>query len=220
MAGRVPDETAAAKQVADSSTAGIGRLLDRWQATNDPEQLAVLVDAVRPMVEAVAVRVLRSRRIRDQSAVDDVVSLVLDHLRRLPRGQEGERPVAMFRGADPGSDRGGSFIRLLARNRSLDVARSHRRHCRHECSFTSAGDAVRSSLVSHDDAARQEVEADVHDRLAAAIDRLEPDLQAVVQMLLDGKSQAVIAHVLGVCPGTVSRGRRRAMAKLRGLMGS
>ena len=213
-------ETAAANQAAESSTAGIGRLLDRWQATNDPEQLAVLVGAVRPMVEAVAVRVLRSRRIKDQSAVDDVLSLVLDHLRRLPGGQEGERPVAMFRGADPGSDSGGRFIRLLARNRSLDVARSHRRHRRYECPFSSAGDTVRWSLANPDDAARQEAEADVHDRLVVAIDRLEPDLQAVVRMLLDGKSQAVIAHVLGVCPGTVSRARRRAMAKLRGLMGS
>ncbi|MCE2725465.1 MAG: sigma-70 family RNA polymerase sigma factor [Planctomycetaceae bacterium] len=213
-------ETAAANQAAESSPAGIGRLLDRWQATNDPEQLAVLVGAVRPMVEAVAVRVLRSRRIKDQSAVDDVLSLVLDHLRRLPGGQEGERPVAMFRGADPGSDSGGRFIRLLARNRSLDVARSHRRHRRYECPFSSAGDTVRWSLANPDDAARQEAEADVHDRLVVAIDRLEPDLQAVVRMLLDGKSQAVIAHVLGVCPGTVSRARRRAMAKLRGLMGS
>jgi len=213
-------ETAAANQAAESSPAGIGRLPDRWQATNDPEQLAVLVGAVRPMVEAVAVRVLRSRRIKDQSAVDDVLSLVLDHLRRLPGGQEGERPVAMFRGADPGSDSGGRFIRLLARNRSLDVARSHRRHRRYECPFSSAGDTVRWSLANPDDAARQEAEADVHDRLVVAIDRLEPDLQAVVRMLLDGKSQAVIAHVLGVCPGTVSRARRRAMAKLRGLMGS
>ena len=213
-------ETAAANQAAESSPAGIGRLLDRWQATNDPEQLAVLVGAVRPMVEAVAVRVLRSRRIKDQSAVDDVLSLVLDHLRRLPGGQEGERPVAMFRGDDPVSDSGGRFIRLLARNRSLDVARSHRRHRRYECPFSSAGDTVRWSLANPDDAARQEAEADVHDRLVVAIDRLEPDLQAVVRMLLDGKSQAVIAHVLGVCPGTVSRARRRAMAKLRGLMGS
>ena len=213
-------ETAAANQAAESSPAGIGRLLDRWQATSDPEQLAVLVGAVRPMVEAVAVRVLRSRRIKDQSAVDDVLSLVLDHLRRLPGGQEGERPVAMFRGADPGSDSGGRFIRLLARNRSLDVARSHRRHRRYECPFSSAGDTVRWSLANPDDAARQEAEADVHDRLVVAIDRREPDLQAVVRMLLDGKSQAVIAHVLGVCPGTVSRARRRAMAKLRGLMGS
>ena len=212
-------EAAAINQAGDSSTAGIGGLLDRWQATKDPEQLAVLVGAVRPMVEAVAVRVLRSRRITDRSVVDDVVSLVFDHLRRLPGGQEGERPVAMFRGADPGSDRGGRFIRLLARNRSLDVARSHRRHWHRECPFTSAGDRVWPSLVSHDDAARQEAEAEVHHRLAAAIDRLEPDLQAVVQMLLDGKSQAVIAHVLGVCPGTVSRSRRRAMIELRRLMG-
>lgn len=208
-------EAAACRQ---SGGASLGSLLEGWQETGDPDRLAVLVVAVRPVVEAVAVRVLRSRRIVDRSAVEDVVSLVLDHLRRLPRGLEGERAVAMFRGDAPGSDRGGVFIRLLTRNRSLDVARNHRRHRRHECPFTAAADEVRQSLVHRRAAARHDAEADTRDRLAAAIDRLEPDLRTVVELLLDGKSQAVIAHVLGVCEGTVSRVRSRAVAKLRALM--
>lgn len=198
--------------------AGIGSLLDDWQETGDPDRLAALVAAVRPMVEAVAGRVLRSRRIMDRSAVDDVVSLVLDHLRRLPRGHEDERPVAMFRGAGPGTDRGGAYIRLLSRNRSLDVARSRRRDRRHALPFSAAGDEVWQGLVGRGMATPHRAEVEAHDRLAAAIERLDPELRTVVEMLLDGKSQAVIAHVLDVCEGTVSRVRRRAVAKLRALM--
>jgi RNA polymerase sigma factor (sigma-70 family) len=199
----------------DLAAAGLGGLLERWQATGDPAALEVLVVAVRPLVEAVAVRVLRSRRIVDRSAVDDVVSLVFDHLRRLPRGLAGERAVVMFRHAAPGADGGGHFIRLLARNRSLDVARRQHRHER----SLSAADITLHSLVRDAGTTRNAAaEADLHDRLTAAIARLEPELQAVVQMLLDGKSQAVIAHVLGVCEGTVSRARGRAVADLRRLM--
>ena len=201
-----------------SGAASIGSLLDDWQETGEPERLAVLVVAVRPMVEAVAGRVLRSRRIMDRSAVDDVVSLVLDHLRRLPRGLEAEQPVAMFRGAGPGIDRGGAYIRLLARNRSLDVARSRRRDRRHVLPFSAAGDEVRQGLTGRGMATPHRAEIEAHDRLAAAIDRLDPELRTVVEMLLDGKSQAVIAHVLDVCEGTVSRLRSRAVAKLRALM--
>lgn len=208
----------ASRQAGDAGGASIGRLLDGWQATADPEQLAVLVVAVRPMVEAVAARVLRSRRIADRSAVDDVVSLVLDHLRRLPRGLEGERHVAPFRGDEPGTDT--AFIRILARNRALDVARSRGRRARRSVPFSAAIADVREALVTRRAAAALVAEAETHDRLAAAIDRLEPQLRTVVQMLLDGKSQVVIAHVLGVCEGTVSRVRSRALAKLRALLES
>jgi RNA polymerase sigma factor (sigma-70 family) len=207
-------DAAACRQSGDAGVASIGRLLDGWQATADPETLAVLVVAVRPMVEAVASRVLRSLRIADRSAVDDVVSLVLDHLRRLPRGLEGERPVAIFRGDEPGT----AFIRILARNRALDVARSRGRRARRSVPFSAAIDDVREALVTRRAAAALVAEAETHDRLAAAIDRLEPQLRTVVQMLLDGKSQVVIAHVLGVCEGTVSRVRSRALAKLRALL--
>lgn len=198
--------------------ASLASLLDAWQETADPDRLAALVAAVRPVVEAVAGRVLRSRRIADLSAVDDVVSLVLDHLRRLPPGLEAEQPVAMFRGAGPGIDRGGAYIRLLARNRSLDIARSRRRDRRHVLPFSAAGDEVWQVLTGRGMATPHRAEVEAHDRLAAAIDRLDPELRSVVEMLLDGKSQAVIAHVLDVCEGTVSRLRSRAVAKLRTLM--
>jgi RNA polymerase sigma factor (sigma-70 family) len=84
--------------------------------------------------------------------------------------------------------------------------------------FSAAIDDVREALVTRRPAAALVAEAETHDRLAAAIDRLEPQLRTVVQMLLDGKSQVVIAHVLGVCEGTVSRVRSRALAKLRALL--
>ncbi|NBW96972.1 MAG: sigma-70 family RNA polymerase sigma factor, partial [Planctomycetia bacterium] len=60
-----------------------------------------------------------------------------------------------------------------------------------------------------------EIEADRTTRLHAAIGRLEPRLRTVVELLLEGKSQAVIAHALDVCEGTVSRLRSRAVAELR-----
>ena len=40
----------------------------------------------------------------------------------------------------------------------------------------------------------------------------------VVELLLEGKSQALIAHVLGVNEGTVSRLRARAIASLRRIL--
>ena len=47
---------------------------------------------------------------------------------------------------------------------------------------------------------------------------LEPRLRTVVELLLEGKSQVVIAHVLVVCEGTVSRLRTRAIAELKRLL--
>jgi DNA-directed RNA polymerase specialized sigma subunit len=39
-----------------------------------------------------------------------------------------------------------------------------------------------------------------------------------MELLLEGKNQATVAHVLDVCEGTVSRLRMRAIATLRDLM--
>ena len=47
------------------------------------------------------------------------------------------------------------------------------------------------------------------------LERLEPRLRTVIAMLLEGKSQVTIAHALGVCEGTVSRLRVRAIDQLR-----
>jgi RNA polymerase sigma factor (sigma-70 family) len=56
------------------------------------------------------------------------------------------------------------------------------------------------------------------DRVRAAAKQLEPRQRLLVELLLEGKSQTVIAHVLGVCEGTVSRLRARAIAALQSLV--
>jgi RNA polymerase sigma factor (sigma-70 family) len=55
-------------------------------------------------------------------------------------------------------------------------------------------------------------------RLNEAIARLVPRQQAVIEMLREGKSQVMIAHALGVCEGTVSRLRQRAIVEIKRLM--
>jgi RNA polymerase sigma factor (sigma-70 family) len=190
----------------------LGGLLERWQASGDPAQLEAVVVAVRQVVELVAGRTLAECHVADRSAIDDVVSLVLDHLRRLPRGSAGERRVALFRSDDATVGRGLAYIRLLARNRARDVARARHRRDRHAQVF---------SML--DDTGWQAVSAgrpvnDLHERLLDAVAQLEPPLRQVVELLLEGKSQATIAHVLDICDGTVSRMRKRAVDRLRELL--
>jgi len=70
------------------------------------------------------------------------------------------------------------------------------------------------------DASSDDVEthADLCLRLHDAILHLPPRERLVMELLLEGKNQATIAHVLDVCEGTVSRLRMRAIASLRDLM--
>jgi RNA polymerase sigma factor (sigma-70 family) len=150
--------------------------------------------------------------VADRSAVDDVVSLVLDHLRRLPCGNAGERRVALFRGDDATVGRGLAYVRLLARNRARDVARARHRRDRRARVFSML-DAMGWQAV----AAGRPVN-DLHEQLLDAVAQLEPPLRQVVELLLEGKSQATIAHVLDVCEGTVSRMRKRAVDRLRALL--
>ena len=55
-------------------------------------------------------------------------------------------------------------------------------------------------------------------RLHDAIQFLEPRERTVIEMLLDGKPQVVIAHAIDVSEGTVSRLRSKALAALRLLL--
>jgi len=197
--------------------AQIAALLSSWQASADPEQLEALVKAVRPLVEMIAGRTLAGCHVADRSAIDDVVLLVFDHLRRLPRGSDGQREVTLFRNDDaPESERGVAYIRLLARNRARDVARARHRRERHARVFSLLDDAGRRAVSAGGKAG--EAAAAMHDKLLEAVDRLEPPLHDVVELLLEGKSQAVIAHMLDVCEGTVSRMRCRAITRLRELL--
>lgn len=211
VAGQSPSAT-------DRTPDCISRFLEEWQATGTVEPLECLIVAVRPLVETVAVRVLRSRQIADPAAVEDVVSLVLDHLRRLPGGVDGERQVAAFR-AGGAAGAGAAYVRLLARNRALDVARHRRRRDRMARVFSALDAGGMQALVRQTPRGHHEPDGDTLVRLAQGIERLEPRLRSVVRLLLEGKSQAVIAHVLGVCEGTVSRARDRAVARLRELLG-
>lgn len=194
----------------------LGGLLARWQASGDPAQLEAVVAAVRQVVELVAGRTLMECHVADRSAVDDVVSLVLDHLRRLPCGNAGERQVALFRGDDATVGRGLAYIRLLARNRARDVARaSHRRDRRARVFSMLDGTGWRA--VSAGGAAARAAD-ELHEQLVDAVARIKPPLRQVVELLLEGKNQATIAHVLDVCEGTVSRMRKRAVDRLRELL--
>lgn len=198
----------------------LDRLLLQWQESGREAVLERLIRAAEPVATYVIGRVLKRRGIRDPDAVDDALALVFDHIRRLPGVGEGERSVAPFAAANRPGDRGRAFLHRLAQDRALDVARARRRRARHVCTFSQLDETAVSRLEDEcvdastgagggDDASR---------RLRAALARLPARDRQVIGLLLEGKNQAVIAHVLGVCEGTVSRIRRRAVDRLRALL--
>ena len=190
-----------------------------WQETGEEQWLESLVATTTVELEHVAAVSLRKHGIHDRSAVDDALSLVFDHLRRLRGAAPGEHAVARFDAARTfdamRGDPGRAYLAWLVRERSLDVARQRRRlakHCR------PLSDPAVSRLRAIDSRGSGEDDHERWARFHEAVERLEPRLRTVVQMLLAGKSQAVIAHVLDVCEGTVSRLRTRAIAELRRMM--
>ena len=207
----------------------LGSLLLEWQSSADSECLALLLAAARPLVERMAASTLRRHLVPDPAAVDDAVSLVFDHLRRLPGASPGETPVARFaprRAALDGTtsdDAGLTYVIWLARDRAIDVARSRRRIARHIACFSELSADATRRLASRpeDGAAAGSSEAPLaamRSRLHDAIQLLEPRERTVIEMLLDGKTQVVIAHALDVCEGTVSRLRSKALTSLRLLL--
>jgi RNA polymerase sigma factor (sigma-70 family) len=212
----------------DRSTPIESHLLD-WQTTGDPDCLALLVNTILPLAEQTAQSTLHRLGIHDPSAVDETTSLLLDHLRRLPNAATNERTVARFvprREDRCGSDlidSGLAYIVWLTRERAADVARARRRRSRHTTVFSLLDMPMTSQLQactaspdpSSDDMQSQ---ADLCLRLHDAIPHLPPRERLVMELLLEGKNQATVAHVLDVCEGTVSRLRMRAIATLRDLM--
>jgi RNA polymerase sigma factor (sigma-70 family) len=200
-----------------------------WQSTADNRRLEILIEESRSLLERVAKRTLRRHGITDPSAVEDAISLVFDHLRRLPGSHSGDRQVALFfpghlpRSRGSGGDAGSAYLQWLARDRAVDVVRKHRRQVRRAMPFSRLDGRAADGLWNHADPEESpsieatEMTERCH-RLHAAIGALEPRLRTVVELLLDGKSQAVIADVLDVCEGTVSRLRVRAIAELKRLM--
>lgn len=209
----------------DDSYATIESLLLGWQSTAEHDHLERLVAAAHPIVERVAKVTLLGHGIRDAFAVDEAISLVLDHLRRLPGAQAGERTVTPFTPEHTARcscgliDSGRSYVVWLARERAADVARSRRRRSRTTPVFSQLDkpetSKVRRCIVESADTSAQ---ADLCVRLRHAIPRLPDRERTVIELLLEGKSQAVIAHLINVCEGTVSRIRARALVSLRDLL--
>lgn len=206
----------------DVVSTSVSLVMLRWQATGRHATFEAIVEQVRPHVERVAERVLRQHGLRDPAAIDDAVALVLDHLRRLSDSQATERPVAKFAPAKPRSgtrprDPGRTFITCLATDRARDVARARRRQRSVPFSQLNVDptQAFESQLTT---ASPTPAGPAPIDRLRAAAARLEPRQRQLIELLLDGKSQAVIAHVLDVSEGTVSRLRGRAIAALQSLL--
>lgn len=206
--------------VDDGTASGtIDRLLRGWQETGDDDRLARLVAIARPIAIRIGAAELRRHGIRDPSAIEDVLSQVLDHLRRLPRSSPG-RPVAAYRQPDSaGVDDGRRYLAWLTRRRALDVIRSWRRQARSMPCFSSIRveadrerlDGVAATPDPNDSLACDEQAA----AFQAAMAGLSPRLRAVIELLLEGKTQVVVAHVLEVSEGTVSRLRHRAITELR-----
>jgi RNA polymerase sigma factor (sigma-70 family) len=188
-----------------------------------------LVKTTLPLAEQTAQGRLHRLGIHDPSAVDETISLLLDHLRRLPNSTTNERTVARFvpRGEDrhaPGLiDSGRAYIIWLTSERAADVARARRRRSRHTTVFSLLDTRTTSCLqecTASPDASSDDMQsqADLCLRLHDAIPHLPPRERLVMELLLEGKNQATIAHVLDVCEGTVSRIRTRAIVMLRDLV--
>lgn len=197
----------------------LGHLLAAWQSSGDPDRLATLLTVARPIIERTARRMLLRRHVADPAAIDDVVSQVFDHLRRLPGGSTGERLVASFTTRPQAEDDGCGYVVWLTSRRTMDVVRDRCRCHRQAHCFTEIAAADLAGLaIAHPAATEASPAEDICCRLHAAIATLEPRQRLVVELLLAGKSQAVIAHVLGVCEGTVSRLRSRAIESLRRML--
>jgi RNA polymerase sigma factor (sigma-70 family) len=196
-------------------------LLHAWQRSGNTRALEQLIDAARPVATNVIARVLVGRGIRDPDAIDDALALVFDHLRRLP-GATPEQRVSPFAPRRRGGDRGRAFVHRLAQDRALDVARGCWRRARQAVAFSQlspAATARAEATLADGVAPVNGPSADVAAaRVRAAVQRLERRDREVVTLVLAGHSQVAIAAALGVCAGTVSRLRRRALERLRALL--
>ncbi len=206
----VPDKTESEWIGSES----VATLLSRWQADHDVDDFTALVEIVHQPLARMAARSLRSVGIRDPGVCDDVVAAVLEHLFRL--GTSGDAAASSAfdrrRADSPATvDPGWAFVRCIARSRARDAARSARRRDRLAAGYADSPTRPHATTIDEEVAA---VAIDV-ERLYAAVAALDERSRRLVELLLDGKNQAVIAHVLGVCEGTVSRLRTKAIRRLR-----
>ena len=203
---------------AEPSFGPIAALILRWQQTGEHDALEMLLAAVSPLVKHAAAQTLHRRGIRDTSAIDDALCLVFDHVRRLPSMPDRAGLQAFVPSRSHAGDAGASWICMLARSRAIDIVRMHRRRERHIRCFTAVVDLDEAVLCDEPPAPDDLDVPQLRARLHRAIEQLEPRSRLLVELLLVGKTQAVAAHVLGVCEGTVSRMLTRAIRDLRNLL--
>ena len=207
----------------------IESLLLRWQATGAHDHFEQLIIVIQPLASCMAKDTLLRLGVRDPSAVDDTLSLVFDHLRRLFGPANGERSVAPFSlrtdaVCNPSRvDSGRTYMLWLTRERAADVARAIRRRSRRVIMFsqldTSTSRFVDGCVDPYPPNGQPGmVPADFCGQMHDAIPHLPSRERLVIELLLEGKTQAVISHSLDCCEGTVSRLRTRAVALLRDLL--
>ena len=160
-------------------------------AAGDREALAVLYGRLAPMI------VLRlTRRCNDASLVDEVVQ---------------DTFVAIWQGAKRYDGRGeaAAWAWGIAVRRLVDALR---RRPQPAASLADVGEG-REVMASAEDAVLLGVE---HGDLGGALNRLSPELRAVVQAtILDGLTTREAARLLGLPTGTVKTRMMRARAALR-----
>jgi len=227
---RAQQRQAAAGMAEENDSAGhpdsIARQLIQWQESGSEAAFETLLRNVLARLEQIIATTLRQQGVRDGTVADDALSLVLDHLRRLPGGGNGERNVARFapraRGplCGPDGDAGVAYLEQLARSRALDAARRRKRErCLVFSQLHAARETPFEETIVGDDAIGN-TSPTIRDLVCEAAARLEPRQRLLIELLLAGKSQAMIAHVLEVSEGTVSRLRLKAIESLRRILDS
>lgn len=197
----------------------IAAILHKWQTTGDECHLESLLRVSSHLLRRTARNALIRHGVADPGAVDDAMSLVLDHVRRLPGVSARERRVSRFvpRRSTAGTDSGEAYLVWLSRERARDVARKWRM-CARRTQPLSQVEPGGSLTPLHHLFGTSIADTDNIARLHRAIEGLEDRQAIVIRMLINGQSQTTIATELHVCEGTVSRLRARAIARLRQLL--
>lgn len=139
-------------------------------------------------------------RLRRRSSDPDVAEEVVQ-----------ETFIAVWRAASSykGPDRSGAWLWTIATNRLVDA---HRRRAARARTVSAPSDDLIVARSAEDDVLVATYDAD----LAAALDRLSPELRAILQAtVLDGLSVRETAVLLNIPEGTVKSRADRARRQLR-----
>lgn len=204
--------------------APVAELLSRWQATGDHDTFGALYQAIYPTVMSMARAELRRHGCLSPASVDEVLSLVLEHVRRLHAASPTERSVAVFAARQSAQgDPGERYVVWLTRARSRDVLRRDRRRSRRLVTFSALRQGRDVSTSRANGFTTAESATSVADGdpsrlriVRLALEGLDAQSRQVVEWTLAGRPRHEIAQALGVCAGTVCRRLQRSIERLRG----